>query len=223
MKRTHCPSRRHVLANLAAIGTVSSLGMRVTPTLAKDSDKAAFIKAANEELIERTRRISQDLERAGIVPALISPPTIEAFGDWDYFYIRRELAWTPNPGQNLAPVTVRSGFVSDLASVPQPFWSVLPRTGRYAHAAMVHDYLYWTQTTTRSTADEIFRNAMEDSGVAGATIQAMYAAVRAGGQSAWNTNATAKANGERRILSEFPTNPLISWSEWRIRPNVFID
>lgn len=38
-------------------------------------------------------------------------------------------------------VTIPSGFETDLASVPWPFSLVLKPTGRYAQAAVVHDYL----------------------------------------------------------------------------------
>jgi hypothetical protein len=45
------------------------------------------------------------------------------------------------------------------------FWSALRPDGEYAYAAVVHDYLYWTQSRSREEADQILKMAMEDSEV----------------------------------------------------------
>ena len=47
-----------------------------------------------------------------------------------------------------------TGFVTDFASIPPIFYSVLRPDGEYAYAAVIHDYLYWTQTRPREDADE---------------------------------------------------------------------
>ncbi len=39
-------------------------------------------------------------------------------------------------------IHVPAGFVTDLASVPRIFWTLLPPDGKYAKAAIIHDYLY---------------------------------------------------------------------------------
>lgn len=39
-------------------------------------------------------------------------------------------------------VHVEAGFITDFASVPRIFWNLLPPTGRYARAALLHDKLY---------------------------------------------------------------------------------
>lgn len=39
-------------------------------------------------------------------------------------------------------IRVPAGFVTDFASIPRAFWVVLPPTGKYGKAAVVHDYLY---------------------------------------------------------------------------------
>ncbi|WP_208114949.1 DUF1353 domain-containing protein [Roseateles toxinivorans] len=118
-------------------------------------------------------------------------------------------------------MTVPAGFVFTLDSIPRAFWSLIRPDGTFAQAAVLHDYLYWSQTRSRSEADEIFKQAMADLGVDTRTAAMLYAATRTGGQAAWDENAKRKASGEKRILKTFPTDPKVTWDEWRKRPEVF--
>lgn len=127
-----------------------------------------------------------------------------------------------DPGQTLATVEVPAGFVTDLASIPWPLWSAgLRPDGQYAFAAIVHDYLYWTQIRDRKDADTILKFGMQDLRVPGATIFAIYDGVRAGGGSAWSQNAKLKANGEKRFLKKIPDTATITWNDWKMQPDVF--
>ncbi len=138
------------------------------------------------------------------------------------YIITREFGWTPNPGQEeFLPVTVPKGFVTDFASIPPIFFSLLRPDGEYTYPAIIHDYLYWTQSVPRDQADQIFQRAMEDFQVNSMVAFVIYRAVRWGGQFAWDANAREKARGEKRILKRFPQNPLTTWEEWKNRPNVF--
>lgn len=83
-------------------------------------------------------------------------------------------------------IVVPVGFVTDFASVPKLFWNILPPTGRYGKAAIVHDFLYFTAIVNKDDADSIFLEAMKVLGVAWATRQAMYYAVHWFGNSAWD-------------------------------------
>lgn len=61
-------------------------------------------------------------------------------------------------------IRVPAGFVTDLASIPRLLWPLLPPQGRYAKAAILHDWLY-TQgragdEAARARADAIFLEAM---------------------------------------------------------------
>jgi hypothetical protein len=47
------------------------------------------------------------------------------------------ISWAPGTGQNYARVDVPVGFVTDLASIPQIFFSVLPRDRNYSFAAII--------------------------------------------------------------------------------------
>ena len=80
-------------------------------------------------------------------------------------------------------ITVPAGFVTDLASIPRAFWSLLPPHGRYAKAAIIHDWLYATGIGGREYADDVFLEAMEVLGVSPWKRKTMYWAVRAFGAS----------------------------------------
>jgi hypothetical protein len=80
-------------------------------------------------------------------------------------------------------------FITDFASVPQIFWNILPPTGPYGPAAVVHDFLYRTAAVTRADADWTFREAMELLGVGWWVRQTMYSAVRTFGAPAYHRPA----------------------------------
>jgi hypothetical protein len=147
---------------------------------------------------------------------------VSRFADPVYFLIS-EIGWTPNPDQANEFVSVRvpAGFVTDFASIPRAFWSVSRPDGLYTYPAIVHDYLYWEQTTSREVADQILRFGMEDFKVDPVTIRTIYASVRVGGGFAWESNQRLKAAGEKRILRRFPENPTVRWLQWKADPGVF--
>jgi len=89
-------------------------------------------------------------------------------------------------------VTVPRGFITDFASIPKILWSIYPPTGYYAHAALLHDYIYSTGgrcvglfPATRKEADEWFFMQMKTDGVGWRTRWTMYFAVRLFGRSSW--------------------------------------
>ena len=133
------------------------------------------------------------------------------------YYLDQEIRWSPGPGQDGPAVVVPAGFVTDLASIPRVFWSLLPPDDAYTFPAIVHDYLYWTQRYPRETADNVLRFGMDDMKVSSAVALAIYSAVRVGGGSAWSGNAELKRQGEKRLLTKFPDDPTTTWSEWKQR------
>ena len=80
-------------------------------------------------------------------------------------------------------VLVPAGFVTDFASVPRFFWRLIPPTGKYTRAAVVHDFLYRTKgLCTRSQADAVLFEAMKfPCHVGFFTRWTMWLAVRLGG------------------------------------------
>lgn len=98
-------------------------------------------------------------------------------------------------------VSVPLGFMTDFASIPRAFRWWLGPWGRHGRAAVIHDYLYWTQTRTRREADFIFREAMCVHHVGWLSRWLMWAAVRSpGGWLAWRGNAAKRAEGGTRIM-----------------------
>lgn len=82
-------------------------------------------------------------------------------------------------------VSVPAGFVTDFASIPKAFHNILPPTGKYGKAAVIHDYLYRTPgIATKDEADQVFLEAMTALGVGWMTRNIMYQGVhRFGGSS----------------------------------------
>lgn len=96
-------------------------------------------------------------------------------------------------------VVIPEGFITDFASIPRGLWNVLPPTGGYGKAAVVHDYLYrggyittilgnveTHNNPTRAETDAILKEAMDVSGVGRVTRWTIWAGVRVGGWLAWN-------------------------------------
>lgn len=192
-----------------------------------DKEKREFIRRANEQWQAEYNKVAaaaKAAERRGEFSSLAPPQALIPFKDWDYYYTRGISVWKPNAGQTFRPVGVPDGFVTDLASIPQLVWSFGIRPeGPYAYAAVIHDFLYWTQDRSRDESDEIFLIAMTDSKVEESLRNRIYRAVSLAGGSAWKKNSELKLAGEKRLLREFPTDFTIAWSEWKFRPNVFRD
>src|SRR5262245_11770367 len=72
-------------------------------------------------------------------PAPIQPVPLTPFGDGNDSVLMTELSY--RIGETTHVIVVPAGFVTDFASTPRAIWSVLPPTGRYQMAAIVHDFL----------------------------------------------------------------------------------
>lgn len=93
-------------------------------------------------------------------------------------------------------VHASAGFVTDFASVPRIFWTMLPACGAHNRAAVTHDWLYARRaiempdgsirTPTRAECDWIFLVALKDCGVGWPLRNLMWLAVRSpGGAYVW--------------------------------------
>lgn len=86
---------------------------------------------------------------------------------------------------------VPAGFITDFASIPRLFWTVVGHpAGKYAQAAVLHDYLYRTNSVSRAKADSLFREAMIVLGVPFYQRWVLWAGVRVGGFIAYNRTDT---------------------------------
>jgi len=88
--------------------------------------------------------------------------------------------WRPR-GFGATTFVVPAGFDTDFASVPRALWSLVPPTGVYTRAAVLHDWLYRTGATTRRDADRVFRAVMLELRTRRLRALLMWAAVRAFG------------------------------------------
>lgn len=195
--------RRHALKLLSGQLVLSAVGTLITEETSAVGDIGKSPAEIWMDEVLRTRALDKPLAISRFVEPM--------------YYLLQPFTWTPNEdnGPTYHAVTVPRGFVTDLASIPRSLWSILPRDGDYAHAAILHDYLYWFQSTSREYADNVFRIAMRDLEVSPSQVSSIYGAVRTLGQSAWDSNARLRANGERRVLVKFPTVANTRWAVWK--------
>lgn len=101
-----------------------------------------------------------------------------------------------------AAITVPINFITDMASIPRPLWTLYPPWGKYGPAAILHDWLYWQQSLTgkREVADQIFHEAMISCGCDRVTVAELYAALALFGEFAWQNNARLKASGYTKMF-----------------------
>ncbi|HAK7810146.1 TPA: DUF1353 domain-containing protein [Salmonella enterica] len=89
-------------------------------------------------------------------------------------------------------ISVPAGFITDLASVPRIFWTFMPPDGKYAKAAIIHDYLYDNALRTKKEADRIFLDGMTVLGVPEWKRIVMYLAVRIFGRGNYSKDQQAR-------------------------------
>jgi hypothetical protein len=131
----------------------------------------------------------------------IAPPVLQPFADNKQWMLVRDVKYSV--GQSSQTIVVPSGFVTDFASIPTVFAGFgLGANGLYSKAAIVHDYLYWSQGCTREQSDNLLMIAMKESMVGAVTRDLIYDGVRTGGQSAWDGNARERAAGIPRVIPE---------------------
>lgn len=113
---------------------------------------------------------------------------LNALAEGRYWFLRDRLRWEVSGYWILIP----EGFVTDMASIPRPLWSILPKWDNYGPAAIGHDWLYYNQLTTRKVADQWMRSSMEGLNVNKPKQLVIYWTLRAFGGVAWDRNARRK-------------------------------
>jgi hypothetical protein len=103
-------------------------------------------------------RLTGEVRRGRAVYELIAPLTYGEGGIW---------------------VEVPAGYRTDFASIPRGLWNLFPPSGRYAMAAVIHDFLTDNETIcSRFLADAVFREIMFRLGMPWYVRLSMYYAVR---------------------------------------------
>ena len=120
---------------------------------------------------------------------------VTARPDGKHWELAHTFGYTSRGGRSFQ---VPRGFVTDFASVPRALWSLIPPWGKHGQAAVLHDYLYQEQPTSRGKADKLLLEACKVLGVAGWRRWAIYAGVRAGGWLAWKAHKRLKVEGESK-------------------------
>lgn len=73
---------------------------------------------------------------------------------------------------------VPAGTTTDFASVPRMFTWLVPTSGKYTKAAVLHDYLCETGLVPRNDADGVFRRVLRESDVPTVRRYVIWGAVR---------------------------------------------
>lgn len=99
-------------------------------------------------------------------------------------------------------IIVPKDFMTDFASVPRlPFVFLL--TGNTAHrAALIHDYLYTSNQFSRKLSDEIFKEAIVAAGEPEWRANMMYAGVRIGGKSSWESAGPRQTEAVKQFMNK---------------------
>jgi hypothetical protein len=97
--------------------------------------------------------------------------------------------WATTSPAYVRGILIPEGFVTDGASVPRGLRWLFSRVGA-AHqvAALLHDYLYAGQFTTRREADRLYYRVCKDVGVGGVAAGLMFVALYLFGGVAWFNN-----------------------------------
>lgn len=134
----------------------------------------------------------------------LAPPPPEsvpvlADADQEYWILWTDMAW--DIGNSGHRIVVPAGFVTDFASIPKILWSTgLTPTGRYGRAAIIHDFLYWSQGCSREQSDRLLVIAMKESEVNSIEENIIYAGVSVGGAAPWSENRKMRESGVIRVV-----------------------
>lgn len=89
--------------------------------------------------------------------------------------------------ENDVVTTIPKGFVTDFASIPRVFWSVINPTELGDAGPIKHDWKYRNGIGTRAQADKAFLADMEDDGIGWWKRKTAYGMVRAFGWGSWKS------------------------------------
>ena len=135
---------------------------------------------------------------------------VSPLGDGDNWILLQDFKYydTRGIGSEDEPywITVPPKFMTDFASVPPIFRSLVSKWGKHGNATVLHDYLYCEQKLTNSQkkADDIFLDAMKVMEVKAWRRFLIYWAVRLGGAAAWRGNTKKRNRGWNRIAARWP-------------------
>ena len=136
--------------------------------------------------------------------------TISPLPDGSSWYLRHPFGYDVGEKGSGDTVEVPVGYMTDFASVPRLFWILFPRWGKYGNAAVIHDFLYWEQSSSRRETDRIFLEAMGVLNVGTVTRYTLYGAVRAFGWLPWLLSKRRKGKGRDKVVHKEPVKSVDS-------------
>lgn len=104
--------------------------------------------------------------------------TVKALPSGQQWQVEREFTYYIGHRNSSDSVTIQQGFVTDFASIPRIFWSILPPFGKYTQAAVLHDYMCWKRKHSSRETHRVFLESMEVLGVPTWKRKIMYYAVK---------------------------------------------
>lgn len=128
-------------------------------------------------------------------PLLVSP-----MDDGNTWVLMRDFGYEVGVEASADVIDVPIGFMTDFASVPWFLQWWLPKWGKYGNAAVIHDWLYWSQSRTKKASDLILLEAMTVMEVGIIRKHVIFYGVRACGCWAWYRNKEDRASGFDRVL-----------------------
>ena len=111
--------------------------------------------------------------------------------------------WTSPPLDGRA-ITIRAGFITDGASIPQAAWSIIgaPMSVPLLGPALCHDALYAAELVAdHATADWLFLRYMQLAGIGWFRRNLVWSAVRLFGWSVWRAHTPASVAAARKFCS----------------------
>lgn len=133
--------------------------------------------------------------QTAVLPGRFDAPALLAYAEpestelgYDVWRLFNTFRFYPDPNDLQHFIEVPGGFLSDGATVPRPFWDIVPPWGRYGQAAVLHDYLCLTgkiyrngkleYMISRAEVDKYLKLAMVALGVPRWKRNLMYIGVR---------------------------------------------
>jgi hypothetical protein len=118
-----------------------------------------------------------------------TPLQVECLDDGRHYRLLAEFDFASEVLERI--IRVPFGFVTDFASVPRVLWALIPPTGRYSKAAVIHDLAYQcpemiTPIITRLQGDRLLLEGMCALRTGWLTRWLIFWGVRAGGWPTWN-------------------------------------
>jgi hypothetical protein len=99
-------------------------------------------------------------------------------------------------------ILVPEDFITDFASIPRVFWSILSPIDEYAKAAVLHDFMYVMAPYDRLRCEEIFLEAMTVLKVKEWKRNTIYNAVKWFGWKRWNELREEQECIEKKITKK---------------------